>query len=71
MSATMSGISDVKETVKVAKNEKKLTNRQTVLFMDEVHRFNKMQQVRLNLNSMVTWSSDPSLSIKHPGFLLV
>lgn len=48
----MSGVADVKEVVKVAKNEQKLTQRQTVLFMDEVHRFNKMQQVRINLNKM-------------------
>ena len=41
----MAGVNDVKEAVKVAKNEKKLTRRQTVLFIDEVHRFNKLQQV--------------------------
>jgi len=41
----MSGVSDVKEAVKIAKNEKKLIKRQTVLFIDEVHRFNKLQQV--------------------------
>lgn len=41
----MAGVSDVKEAVKIAKNEKKLIKRQTVLFIDEVHRFNKLQQV--------------------------
>ena len=41
----MAGVSDVKEVVKVAKNEKRLTGKQTILFIDEVHRFNKMQQV--------------------------
>lgn len=45
LSATMAGVGDVKEAVKVAKNERKLTRRQTVLFIDEVHRFNKLQQV--------------------------
>ncbi|CAH2104315.1 unnamed protein product [Euphydryas editha] len=43
LSATMSGINDVKEAVKVAKNEARF-KRQTVLFMDEIHRFNKLQQ---------------------------
>ncbi|XP_030031502.1 ATPase WRNIP1 isoform X2 [Manduca sexta] len=43
LSATMSGINDVKEVVKVAKNEAQF-KRQTILFMDEIHRFNKLQQ---------------------------
>ena len=44
MSACTSSVSDVKEVVKVARNEKRMFGRQTVLFMDEVHRFNKLQQ---------------------------
>ncbi|CAH0726093.1 unnamed protein product, partial [Brenthis ino] len=43
LSATMSGINDVKEAVKIAKNEAQY-QRQTVMFMDEIHRFNKLQQ---------------------------
>lgn len=39
----MSGVNDVKEAVKIAKNEAKM-KRKTILFMDEVHRFNKLQQ---------------------------
>ena len=45
LSATNSGVSDVKETVKVAKNEWRMFKRTTVLFIDEIHRFNKLQQV--------------------------
>ncbi|XP_069698512.1 ATPase WRNIP1-like isoform X2 [Periplaneta americana] len=44
MSATMSGINDVKEAVKIAKNELNSFKRRTILFMDEIHRFNKLQQ---------------------------
>ena len=44
MSACTSSVSEVKEVVKVARNEKRMFGRQTVLFMDEVHRFNKLQQ---------------------------
>ena len=44
MSACTSSVSDVKEVVKVARNEKRMFGRRTVLFMDEVHRFNKLQQ---------------------------
>lgn len=45
LSATTSGINDVKEVVKVAKNEQQMLKRKTVLFVDEIHRFNKLQQV--------------------------
>ena len=34
----------VREMVKQAKNELSMLKRQTILFMDEVHRFNKAQQ---------------------------
>ncbi|XP_052888651.1 ATPase WRNIP1-like [Anopheles moucheti] len=43
LSATMAGVAEVKEVVKVAKNDSKY-NRRTLLFMDEIHRFNKLQQ---------------------------
>lgn len=45
LSATMSGINDVKEVVKVASNDLRNFRRRTILFMDEIHRFNKLQQV--------------------------
>ena len=44
LSATMSGINDVKEVVKVASNDLRNFKRRTILFMDEIHRFNKLQQ---------------------------
>nr|XP_018901971.1 PREDICTED: ATPase WRNIP1-like [Bemisia tabaci] len=44
LSATMAGINDVKEVAKVAKNEWTNFKRKTILFMDEIHRFNKLQQ---------------------------
>jgi hypothetical protein len=49
MSATMSGVNDVKEAVKIAKNELRSFKRRTILFMDEIHRFNKLQQVLTNI----------------------
>lgn len=45
LSATTSGVAEVKEAIKVAKNEKALLRKKTVLFVDEIHRFNKLQQV--------------------------
>ncbi|XP_075212732.1 ATPase WRNIP1-like isoform X2 [Lycorma delicatula] len=44
LSATMTGVNEVKEVIKVAKNELNLFKRKTILFMDEIHRFNKLQQ---------------------------
>ena len=45
LSATTSGVADVKEAVRAAQNSKKLLKRKTLLFVDEIHRFNKLQQV--------------------------
>ena len=45
LSATTSGIADVKEVIKVAKNDLRMMKRKTILFVDEIHRFNKLQQV--------------------------
>ena len=50
LSATTAGVSDVKEMVKVAKNDLKMFKRRTILFVDEIHRFNKLQQVQLNID---------------------
>ncbi|XP_065338254.1 ATPase WRNIP1-like [Cloeon dipterum] len=44
MSAVTCGVNDVKDVVKAAKGEMSLTKNRTVLFMDEIHRFNKTQQ---------------------------
>lgn len=44
LSATMAGVNDIKQVVAAAKNEQKF-GRKTILFMDEIHRFNKLQQV--------------------------
>jgi len=53
MSATMSGVNDVKDAVKIAKNELRSFKRRTILFMDEIHRFNKLQQVLLYILAII------------------
>ena len=45
LSATTAGVKDIKEIVQAARNEKILFKRNTLLFIDEIHRFNKLQQV--------------------------
>lgn len=44
MSAVLSGVKDIRAAVKLAKENHALDGRNTVLFVDEVHRFNKSQQ---------------------------
>ncbi|MCP2520974.1 replication-associated recombination protein A [Candidatus Aminicenantes bacterium AC-335-B20] len=43
-SAVLSGIKEVKEVMEEAKNHKKLFGKSTIVFIDEIHRFNKAQQ---------------------------
>lgn len=44
ISAVLAGIKDIREVVKRAKDIRKSANQPTILFVDEVHRFNKAQQ---------------------------
>uniref|UniRef100_UPI0037E86BF0 ATPase WRNIP1 n=1 Tax=Semicossyphus pulcher TaxID=241346 RepID=UPI0037E86BF0 len=44
LSATSASINDVREVIKQAQNELRLCKRKTILFIDEIHRFNKSQQ---------------------------
>ncbi len=44
LSAVMAGVKDVRAAVAEAEQYRQMSNRTTVLFLDEVHRFNKSQQ---------------------------
>jgi putative ATPase len=44
LSAVLSGVKDIREAIERATHHKKAHGRQTILFVDEVHRFNKVQQ---------------------------
>jgi len=44
MSAVLAGVKDVREAVEGAKRRRQHDNRGTLLFLDEIHRFNKAQQ---------------------------
>ncbi|MCM2357942.1 MAG: replication-associated recombination protein A [Geobacteraceae bacterium] len=43
-SAILSGIKDIREVVKEAEEAQKYRGKKTILFVDEIHRFNKTQQ---------------------------
>ena len=44
LSAVLAGVKDVRRAVEIAQQRQQLEGRQTLLFVDEVHRFNKAQQ---------------------------
>jgi len=44
LSAVFAGVKDIRQVVESARQERAITGRPTVLFLDEVHRFNKSQQ---------------------------
>lgn len=44
INATTSGVKDIKELVDKAKSNLALSSKKTILFVDEIHRFNKSQQ---------------------------
>jgi len=43
-SAVLSGVKEIKEVIQEAEEEWKYSRRRTILFVDEIHRFNKAQQ---------------------------
>ncbi|XP_037699889.1 ATPase WRNIP1 isoform X2 [Choloepus didactylus] len=51
LSATNAKTTDVRDVIKQAQNEKSFFKRKTILFIDEIHRFNKSQQVNAALLS--------------------
>ncbi len=44
ISAVLSSVKDVRQIIKNAEKQRKLNKRRTILFVDEIHRFNKAQQ---------------------------
>jgi len=44
LSAVNAGVADLRHVFRIAEQELRLKGRQTILFIDEVHRFNKTQQ---------------------------
>ncbi len=44
LNAVTSGVKDIRQVIETAKNNLNLHNNKTILFIDEIHRFNKSQQ---------------------------
>lgn len=43
-SAVLAGVKDIRGVIEQARNQRRFNNKQTILFVDEIHRFNKAQQ---------------------------
>ncbi|MBI2342143.1 MAG: replication-associated recombination protein A [Deltaproteobacteria bacterium] len=44
MSAVLAGVKEVREIIDSAQKQRRVTGKKTILFVDEIHRFNKAQQ---------------------------
>lgn len=70
-SAVSSAIADVRKTIAQAKDLKKLYQRKTILFIDEIHRFNKAQQ-----DAFLPYIEDGTITLigattENPGFEVI
>jgi putative ATPase len=43
-SAVLSGVKDIRAVIEAARNQQKIHRKRTILFVDEIHRFNRAQQ---------------------------
>jgi putative ATPase len=71
LSAVMAGVKDVRAAIDTARSELGLTGSQTVLFIDEVHRFNKAQQDALLPAVENRWVSFIGATTENPSFSVV
>src|SRR5215472_12878849 len=68
LSAVTAGVKDVRAAIETARRDLGLTGTQTVLFIDEVHRFNKAQQDALLPAVENRWVSFIGATTENPFF---
>ncbi|MGW4643535.1 replication-associated recombination protein A [Sphaerisporangium sp. NPDC004334] len=71
VSAVSAGVKDVRAAIDQAKRELGMTGRQTVLFVDEVHRFNKAQQDALLPAVENRWVTFIGATTENPFFSVI
>ena len=71
LSAVTAGVKDVRAAIETARRELGLSGKQTVLFIDEVHRFNKAQQDALLPAVENRWVSFIGATTENPFFSVV
>jgi putative ATPase len=71
LSAVSAGVRDVRTAIEQARSQLGLTGTQTILFIDEVHRFNKAQQDALLPAVENRWVSFIGATTENPSFSVV
>jgi putative ATPase len=71
LSAVIAGVKDVRAAIEAARRRLGLTGQQTLLFIDEVHRFNKAQQDALLPAVENRWVSFIGATTENPFFSVV
>ncbi|MFI7439548.1 replication-associated recombination protein A [Nonomuraea indica] len=71
VSAVSAGVKDVRAAIDAARRELGMTGRQTVLFVDEVHRFNKAQQDALLPAVENRWVTFIGATTENPFFSVI
>jgi putative ATPase len=71
LSAVTAGVKDVRAAIDAARRELGMSGRQTVLFVDEVHRFSKTQQDALLPAVENRWVSFIGATTENPSFSVV
>ncbi|MEV4804622.1 replication-associated recombination protein A [Nonomuraea sp. NPDC049421] len=71
VSAVSAGVKDVRAAIDSARRELGMTGRQTVLFVDEVHRFNKAQQDALLPAVENRWVTFIGATTENPFFSVI
>jgi putative ATPase len=71
LSAVTAGVKDVRAAIEAARQDLGLTGAQTILFIDEVHRFNKAQQDALLPAVENRWVSFIGATTENPFFSVI
>lgn len=71
LSAVNAGVKDVREVIEQAKADSQLYGKQTVLFIDEIHRFSKTQQDALLPAVEAGWLVMIAATTENPSFSVI